>query len=321
MKRKVIFINSSHHVLLDKLSEVGFECIIADDMNYDKIIEIIGEYSGVIINSRINIDRQFLDKAVKLKFIGRLGSGMESIDVNYALKKGVKCYNSPEGNRDAVAEHAVGMLLSLMNKIHVANNDVRNRIWNREANRGVELMGKTIAIIGYGNTGSAFARRLKGFDVNVIAYDKYKKCFSDSFATECGLEQIFDEADIVSLHIPLNEETFYMVDGNFIDRFKKSFWLINTSRGKIVNTYDLVEGLKNGKIEGTALDVLEYEDISFEKISISQLPQPMQYIISAPNVLLTPHVAGWTIESKYRLAKILADKIINDFKDAAGEIS
>jgi D-3-phosphoglycerate dehydrogenase / 2-oxoglutarate reductase len=310
---KVIFINNPHPVIQQKLEKAGYVCEMATDIPKEDVEKIINEFFGLIINSRFFIDKQFIEKAAKLRFIGRVGSGMESIDVAYAESKGIHCFNSPEGNRDAVGEHALGLLLSLMNKISVADKQVRQLIWRREENRGVEIKGKTVGIIGYGNMGSAFARRLKGFEAEVIAYDKYKKGFSDEFATECKLEDIFKRADIVGLHVPLTEETNYMVDSAFIGKFVKPFFLINTARGKVVNTADLVIALKNEKIRGAALDVLEYEDISFEKMNADHLPEPLKYLFEADNVVLTPHIAGWTVESKYKLADVLAEKILEKF--------
>jgi D-3-phosphoglycerate dehydrogenase / 2-oxoglutarate reductase len=312
-KRKVIFINVPHSILQQELERNGFICELEASRPKEEIEKVIGEYFGLIINSRFYIDRDFLDKATNLRFIGRVGSGMESIDMEYAKLKGIRCFNSPEGNRDAVGEHAVGMLLSLLNHIPKADRQVRRQIWEREGNRGLEIKNKTVGIIGYGNTGSAFAQRLRGFDAKVIAYDKFKKNFSNDFVTECNLEEIFEFANILSLHVPLTEETHYMVDERFIGRFSQPFWLINTARGKILNTSALVSALEGGKILGAALDVIEYEDISFEKMKLSQIPEPLKYLLKSENVILTPHIAGWTAESKYKLAKVLADKILAEF--------
>jgi D-3-phosphoglycerate dehydrogenase len=256
------------------------------------------------------MNRQLIDKATNLKFIGRVGAGMESIDVAYAESKGIKCFNSPEGNRDAVGEHALGMLIAVMNNFLHADKQVRNGEWKREENRGVEIKGKTIGIIGYGNMGSAFAKKLKGFEANVIAYDKYKFNYSDEFVKEVSLEEIFENSDILSLHVPLTDETHYMLNASFINKFKKKFWLINTSRGAVVNTNDLVAALKSGKVKGAALDVIEYEETSFETLSGKDLPDAWKYLISSDKVILTPHIAGWTVESKIKLAKVLAEKII-----------
>jgi D-3-phosphoglycerate dehydrogenase / 2-oxoglutarate reductase len=312
-KRKVIFINVPHPILQKELEANGFICDLEPSRTKGEIEKFIDGYFGLVINSRFHIDRDFIDKAVNLNFIARVGSGVESIDVEYAESKGIKCFNSPEGNRDAVGEHALGLLLALLDKMIIADGEVRKGLWKREDNRGVEVKGKTVGIIGYGNTGSAFAQRLKGFEANVIAYDKYKMGFSDEYVKEGTLEYIFDQADILSLHVPLTEETTYMVNENFIGRFRKPFWLLNTSRGKVLDTVALVHALDGKKILGAALDVLEYEDISFEKMSFDDYPEPLKYLVKAGNVLLTPHIAGWTVESRYKLAKVLAEKILAGF--------
>lgn len=313
MKRKILFIDNTHPSLIDKLKLAGFQCDYFPDYTLPDYEKIISSYFGVIIRSKIQMNKEMLDKAVKLKFIGRVGAGMESIDVKYAKSKNILCLNSPEGNRDAVGEHALGMLLCLFNKLKFADLQMRKGIRDREGNRGIEIKGKTIGIIGYGNMGSAFAQRLKGFEANVIAYDKYKSGFGNEYVTEVSLEDIFADADILSFHVPLTDETNYMLDEAFINCFKKNFYLINTARGQVVKTDDLVKSLKSGKIKGSCLDVLEYEKFSFEEIATDQLPMAYQYLISADNVLLSPHVAGWTEESKYKLAEVLAEKIIGKF--------
>lgn len=309
--RKILIIDTVHPILKEKLEKSSFTCVDGTALSKTEIEKIIHEYLGIIIRSRIFIDSSFIDKAKKLEFIGRVGSGMESIDVAYAEKKKVRCFNSPEGNRDAVGEHALGMLLSLMNNIHKSDKQVRKGLWNREKNRGEEIGGKTIGIIGYGNTGGAFARKLKGFNANVIAHDKYRKDFSDQFVKEVSLNEIFKKAEILSFHVPLTDETHYMVDEKFITKFKNNFWLINTSRGPVVNTNDLVKNLKTGKIKGCALDVIEYEEGSFEMLKGKVLPAPWKYLINSDNVILTPHIAGWTKESKIKLAEVLAEKILD----------
>lgn len=307
--KKVLLIDSVHPVLKEDLENAGFLCIEGASLEIQEIEKIIPDFSGIIIRSRFFLSSKFLDKAAKLEFIGRVGSGMESIDVEHAEAKGIKCFNSPEGNRDAVAEHAMGMLLSLMNNMRLADKQVREGKWLREENRGEEIGGKTIAIIGYGNIGSAFAERLKNFDAKVIAYDKYKTGFSGSLASEVSLEEVFIQADILSLHVPLTEETRYMFDEEYILKFKKKIWLINTSRGPVVKTDDLVKYLEIGKIKGCALDVVEYEESSFEMLNSKNLPDAWKYLIASDRVILTPHIAGWTQESKIKLAKVLAKKI------------
>lgn len=308
--KKILFLDSTHQRLIEMLEKEGFVCETFFQKRREEILSLIHDYVGVIIRSRIHMDKELIDKASNLKFIGRVGAGMESINVAYAESKGIHCYNSPEGNRDALGEHAVGMMLALMNNFLRADKQVRAGEWKREENRGVEIKGKTIGIIGYGNMGSAFARKLKGFETNVIAYDKYKFNFSDEFVKEVSMEEIFESADIISLHVPLTDETKYLFNNNFINKFKKNFWLINTSRGPVVKTDDLVFALKLEKIEGAALDVIEYEETSFENLSSNKLPEAWEYLVKSEKVILTPHIAGWTEESKIKLAEILAEKII-----------
>jgi D-3-phosphoglycerate dehydrogenase len=307
--KKVLFVDDTHPVLREELSAMGFQCDDFTGNNSDDCKLIIGDYFGAVIRSKITFDADMLSAASQLRFIARVGAGMESIDVEYAKSKGIECFNSPEGNRDAVAEHALGMLLSLLNNLNRADAEVRKGIWRREANRGIEIKDKTIGIIGYGNMGGAFAQRLNGFGCRVLAYDKYKTGFSDEYVTECDMEAIYAETDILSLHVPLTAETRYLVDENYIGRFVKNFWLINTSRGPIVNTAALVDTLKSEKINGAALDVLEYEKSSFEAMDAETFPEPLKQLVAFDNVILSPHIAGWTVESKYKLAKVLADKI------------
>ncbi len=256
------------------------------------------------------LDRDFLEKAVNCRFIGRVGAGMENIDTDFAESRGIVCLNAPEGNRDAVGEQAVGMLLALFNNMIKSDREVRQGKWLREENRGTELGGKTVGIVGYGNTGGAFARKLKGFDVRLLAYDKYKKGFSDEFVVESAPEDLFEQCDIISFHVPLTAETHYLVNGEYLERFKKPVYLINTSRGKIVNTADLVNKIESGKVLGACLDVLEYEGLSYEELNRENLPETFKKLVQMPNVILSPHIAGWTHESLVRLAGVLLDKII-----------
>lgn len=310
----VLFVDSTHDRLPERLSQSGFNCDYKPDIKPYDIIKIIPKYDGVIIRSKIKIDETIIDEATKLKFIGRVGAGLENIDVEYATQKGIKCFNSPEGNRDAVGEQALGMLLCLFNNILKADVEVRAGKWIREGNRGLEIKGKTIGIIGCGNMGNAFAQRLKGFEANVIAYDKYKFDYSNEFVTEKGLEDLFEQTDILSLHVPLTEETKFMVNDEFINQFKKDIYIINTARGKVLKTEDLVKNMKLGKVLGAALDVLEYEQVSFENLhSGNNLPEAFQYLIKSNNVVLTPHIAGWTHESNIKLSEYIADKIIKEF--------
>ncbi len=307
--QKVLFIDTAHPVLKEELTQIGYTCEDFTSKSYDECAKIINRYEGAVIRSKINFDKALLDAATGLKFIARVGAGMESIDVDYAKQKGIACFNSPEGNRDAVAEHALAMLLNLFNNLHKANAQVKSGVWKREENRGIEIKGKTIGIIGCGNMGNAFAERLCGFGCNVIAYDKYKTGYTSQFVKETSMQELYETCDVVSLHLPLTDETKYLVNENFINKFKKDFWLINTARGKIVDTQALVHALQSGKIKGAGLDVNEYEKTSFEEISTADMPEPLKYLVSSDNVILTPHIAGWTHESKYKLAKVLADKI------------
>jgi len=311
----ILFIDSAHPCMKEVLEMNGFVCDDGTKMDVKEIHTIIHKYTGIIVRSRIPINKDFIDKAINLQFIGRVGAGMESIDMSYAQEKNVSCFNSPEGNRDAVGEQALGMLLSLMNNLNRADRQVRNSEWIREENRGFEIKGKTIAIIGYGNMGSSFARKLKGFEANVIAYDKYKQNYSDEFVQESSWNEIVEKADILSLHVPLTEETRYLINNSIIGKFKKDFWLINTARGPVVNTADLVLALKSGKIKGAALDVIEYEETSFESLSLKNMPAPWKYLVNNDKVILTPHIAGWTEESKEKLATVLAHKIIAFMKN------
>lgn len=306
---KILAIDSNHECLNQGLREAGF--IVDEDYTSSKEVveKIIDQYDGMIVRSRFPIDRTFLEKAKQLKFIGRVGAGLENIDEEYAAERGIILFNSPEGNRDSVGEHAVGMLLMLMHHLRRADQEVRQGIWRREENRGDELMGKTVGIIGYGNMGNAFARRLQGFGVEVICYDILPNK-GNEFATQVSLEEFFERAEIVSLHTPQTPETTEMINAEFIQRFKHPFYLVNTARGKSVVTKDVVEAMKSGKIRGVALDVLEFEKSSFERLIASELPEEFQYLIEADNAVLAPHIAGWTHQSKIKLAEFIRDKII-----------
>ncbi|MBC7863327.1 MAG: hydroxyacid dehydrogenase, partial [Bacteroidia bacterium] len=289
MKKKVLFIDSVHPRCKELLEENGFECFLHYDKSEDEIIKEIENYEAIIIRSKFIITKEIIDRAKNLKCIGRAGAGMENIDVEYAEKKGIKCLHAPEGNKDAVAEHAMGMLLSLFNNLNRANAEVRKGIWEREKNRGIELKGKTVGIIGYGNMGSAFAERLKGFGVKILAYDKYKKSFGNEFVAECRIEELYENADVVSLHIPLTKETNYLVNTSWINNFKKNIFIINTARGKCLNTEDLVKSIVSGKVSGACLDVLEYESVSFEKMESEKFPEPFQFLIKSEKVIVSPH--------------------------------
>lgn len=311
---KVIFIDTVHPVLKEMLEAKGVKCIMHHSTSQKEIELLIHNYDGIVIRSRFKMDKAFLAKATALKFIARSGAGMENIDMEYCKQRGIICFNSPEGNRDAVGEHALGMLLMLFNNLKRADAEVRKGIWRREENRGEEIAGKTIGIIGYGNMGSAFAKKLSGFGCDILAFDKYKSGFGNGMVKEVTLLELQQNADVISLHVPLTEETHYMVNKNFIDGCAKPVWLINTARGKNVNTEDLVNAMQSGKIKGACLDVLEYEHSSFENLEAEKLPVPFQYLINSGNVILSPHIAGWTKESYYKLSSFLAEKIIREFK-------
>jgi len=311
--KKILFIDNTHQILVEKLSSAGFLCDLKPGISRADLLKIIHEYEGIIIRSRIELDAEILNLAKNLKFIGRVGAGMESIDVRLAEKIGIKVYNSPEGNRDAVGEHATGMLLSLFNNLNRTDREIKSGEWNREKNRGIELKGKTVAIIGYGNMGSAFARKISGFEATVIAYDKYKEGFSDSFVSEVQMEEVFEKADILSLHVPLTAETNYLVNLSYLEKFKKHLYIINTSRGPVVKTSDLVNAIKSGKVRGACLDVIEYEERSFENLSLKDMPDDFKYLCSCENVIMSPHIAGWTVESKIRLAGVLGEKIVGGY--------
>ncbi|WP_411766370.1 2-hydroxyacid dehydrogenase [Winogradskyella sp. A3E31] len=319
---KILHLDTNHPLLINQLNDLGFTNHEDYTASKSEIESKISDYDGIIIRSRFTIDKPFLDAAKNLKFIGRVGAGLENIDCDYAEQKGIHLISAPEGNRNAVGEHTLGMLLSLFNKLNKANDEVKQGKWLREANRGIELDGKTVGLIGYGNMGKAFAKKLSGFDVEVLCYD-IKANVGDNYAQQVFLDKLQEKADVVSLHTPQTPKTVGMVNSEFISNFKKPFWLLNTARGKSVITKDLVQALESGKILGAGLDVLEYEKASFEnlfkaeepkfrwmrKSKKSNLPEAFQYLINADNVVLTPHVAGWTVESNIKLAQTIVDKI------------
>ena len=312
---KVLHIDINHPLIIEQFAELGF----TNDEDYtsskEQIEAKIADYDGLIIRSRFTIDKQFLDKAKNLKFIGRLGAGLENIDTKYAKSLGIFLAAAPEGNRNAVGEHALGMLLSLFNKLNTADKEVRNGKWDREGNRGIELEGKVVGVIGYGNMGKAFAKKLKGFDVEeVICYD-IKGGVEDENARQVGIMEFQSRVDVISLHVPQTELTIGMIDAEYLDKFKKPIWIINTARGKCIKTKDLVDALKSGKVLGAGLDVLEYEKASFENMfTDDNLPEAFQYLIASDQVMLSPHVAGWTVESKIKLAQTVVDKIKAKFE-------
>ncbi|WP_114492466.1 2-hydroxyacid dehydrogenase [Candidatus Ulvibacter alkanivorans] len=314
---RILHLDKNHSILLEQLAKAGFENVEAYSDSKETVEAQLHAYDGIVIRSRFTIDRSFLDAGKKLKFIARVGAGLENIDLAYAEKNGVHLIAAPEGNRNAVGEHALGMLLSLFNNLNQADKEVRNGQWNREKNRGVELDGKTVGIIGYGNMGKAFAKKLQGFDCTVVCYD-IKDEVGDRNATQVSLRTLQEMADVLSLHTPLTPETNAMINSDFIAAFSKPFWFINTARGKSVVTSDLLDALKNGKILGAGLDVLEYEKASFESLFSKTLPKAFQELLEMDNVVLSPHVAGWTVESKQKLAQVIVEKIIQ-FKNQFSE--
>jgi len=305
-KGRILITDFIHQLFIEDMQADGWEIDYQPEITQEGVENIIERYHGIVINSRTKIYRPQIEIGRKLKFIARIGSGMEIVDTEFAASRNIICISAPEGNRDAVGEHALGMTLSLLNNLPVANNEVKQGKWLREENRGRELGGKTIGLLGFGNTGQAFAEKLKGFNVNVLAYDKYKLEFSRDHIKKCSLEDIFEEADLLSIHLPLTNETNGWIDIQFLMRFKKDIYLINTARGKIIRTSDLLRAIKSGKIKGAALDVLENE-------AIGSLPDEdtewFEKLIQERKVLLTPHIAGWTIESKKKIAEILVTKI------------
>jgi len=308
----LLIIDTVHPLLHETLVKNGFKLTEAYDWNKEKIIAEIKNYKGLIIRSRITIDKKIIDAATNLKFIARYGAGMENIDVAYAESKNIKCLHAAAGNKDAVAEHAIGMLLNLFNNINKADAEVRQYQWQREANRGEELAGKTVGIIGYGNMGSAFAKRLQGFEVKVLVHDKYKNNYitKSDWLEESSLEKIQNEAQVISLHIPLTQQTNGMINYQWLSAFKHPFYLINTARGKVLNTGDAMQLMQENKIKGMCLDVLEYEDTSFEHLNAAHQNETIKAIFASPKVILTPHIAGWSQQSNIKLAQVLANAIM-----------
>lgn len=306
---KVLFVDTNHPHLIKGLRALDLQCDEDYTSSKSEIENKISDYQGLVIRSRFSIDKVFLDRAVNLKFIGRVGAGLENIDIDYAEQKGIRLIAAPEGNRNAVGEHALGMILAMFNKLKQADREIRNGLWRREENRGLELEGKTVGIIGYGNMGKAFAKKLRGFDCEVLCHD-IKESVGDENARQVPLETLFDKAEVLSMHTPQTPLTVGMVNTSFINRFKHPFYLINTARGSAVVTSDLMKAIESGQVLGACLDVLEYEKTSFEDFfADDKLPEGFQKLIESEKVLLSPHVAGWTVESKFKLADTIVQKV------------
>lgn len=306
---RVLFLDTVHPSLEQSLREQGFECDHDYTSRHDELLKIVGDYQGLVIRSRIAVDEALLNAAGKLVFIARSGSGLENIDLAAAAKRGIEVLSSPEGNRDAVGEHIIGMLLMLMNRLHLANVEVKSGTWDRERNRGLELKGRNVGIIGYGHMGSSLAAKLKGFGCTILAYDKYLKGYGNEDVTEVSLAELMQKAEILSIHLPLSEETKYFVDESFIEHMARPFYLINTARGQHVNTDALVQSLQNGKVLGACLDVLEFEKRSLEGLDNKETPESFRFLCESDKVVLSPHVAGWTQESYVKLSQVLAAKV------------
>lgn len=310
-KGKVLITEKIHPILAKVLTQNGWKCTHYQQITYKEVIAAIPAYNGLIVRSGIRVDRALIDQAPNLQFIGRTGSGMEHIDITYAQQKGIICLNSPEGNRDAVAEHTLGMLLSLLHKIAKADRELRRGEWHRKANTGIELRGKTVGIVGYGNMGHAFAQRLQGFSVKILAHDKYKTGFGNQYVEEAQLTDLFEQADIISIHLPLTPETHYFINNNFVRQFAKPIFLLNTSRGGILHTQEILDALEQRQLLGLGLDVFENEN----RQTFSEKDEHcFERLSRHPNVVMTPHTAGWSQQSTYNIAYILAEKIVNIFR-------
>lgn len=316
---KILILDPPHPYLLERFDQLKLSYDLMYKAPKDELMNVLGEYEGLVVRSRITLDKSFLEKGDKLKFIARYGVGLEHIDLKYAEAQNIAVFNSPEGSKDTVGEHALGMLIMLMNNLGRADREVRAGKWLREPNRGVEIKGKVVGILGYGNMGQSFAKRISGFEAEkVIAYDKFKTNYGDQYAEAVSLNTLFQESDILSIHIPYMPENHHFINKTFLEQFQKNIYLVNTARGTVLNTADLVEAMQAGKVLGAALDVIEYEEMSFVKLDLDQLPKPFQWLRQADNVVLAPHIAGWSMESKLGHAKVLAEKVETFLKISRG---
>lgn len=304
LKKNILIVDDIHPIFIERVEAIGYQCDYRPLIKPDEALQVIGEYEGLVMRSKFNLNREYIDAGTRLRFVCRAGAGMDNIDEAYAAEKGITLINAPEGNMDAVGEHAVGLLLALMNNFNTADAEIRAGSWRREANRGYELKSKTVGIIGYGFMGQSFARKLSGFGVNVIAYDKYKTGFSDQYAREVSMEEIVKHSDVLSLHIPLTAETKGLVNDEYLFHFKKPIFLINTARGKAVKTSAVLNAIKQGKILGAGLDVLEVE--KFPSLAEQEWFEELR---QSSKVILTPHVAGWTFDSYRKLSEVMAEKV------------
>ena len=310
---KILHIDKNHHSLINDLKNSGYINVEGYKMSLDEIKSVIGQFDGIVIRSRFKIDSDFLKNGGGIKFVARVGSGIENIDIQYLKRRGIKLISAPEGNSNAVGEHALGLILSLLNNLNLANDSVKNKLWSREKFRGYEIENKTVGIIGYGNTGKSLARKLSGFNVKEIIFYDIRKKTKDSIARQVSIEELQNKCNILSIHTPQNNLSIGLINKTFIERMKNPFWLINTARGSAVKIMDLIDGIENKKILGAALDVLEYEKKSFENTFNGKIDQNFLNLIKNEKIILTPHIAGWTFESHLKLAKIIVQKIQKDF--------